>query len=221
MKVDTSDFVSLCFDVIQMVESFDDTVLGTTEGASINSLDELTEATVNQFGDEFVFGINCSRDGIVYSIIGSPSYEYFEVSLVHTLTQDIIQNTALTEAESQQLSEQEQSKRIANASITESEISKVLQKQRNATKDVIESRVYGDLSSQTRCSFNVTETEHGDILGIEALKKVFVIDDDFTRSKLDKTIVAVTNVGKNAIFLLSDLYDLDSISPQLIEEIRE
>lgn len=221
MKVDEQEFVSLCYDVMEMIESFDDTVLGPSEEASFNSLDEFDEDLVRQYGDSFVFGIECGRKGLVYSIIGSPTYDYFEVSFVHTLTQQIIKQVAMTEEEQEQLSDEQQENRIDNTSISSKEIGQLLSQHRVKPIDEIDSKVYNELGSQTGCSFRVTKTDTGDIVAIESLQKIFVEDDDFSRSNFEQAIVAVTNVGKSSIFLLSQMYNIEAITPQSISKARE
>lgn len=221
MNVDEQEFVSLCSDVMEMVESFDDKILGPSEEASFNSLDEFSVDLVRQHGESFVFGIECGRKGLVYSIIGSPTYDYFEVSFVHTLTQQLIKQVAMTDEEQEQLSETQQENRIDNTSISSKEIGQLLSQNRMKPLDKIDSKVYNELGSQTGCSFRITKTDTGDIVAIESLQKIFVEDDDFTRSDFEQAIVAVTNVGKSSIFLLSQMYDIGAITPKSISKARE
>lgn len=220
MNVDDSEFVSLCYTVIDMVESLDDTIIGPSQDASFNSISTFDEDSIQSTGSSFVFGINCGRNGVVYTIIGSPQHDYFEIIFSHDLMQSVITQTALTETEQSELSQDEQAEKIETADITQEEVAEVLASNRKASLDIIESRVYSELGSQTGCSFNITRTEKDDIIGIESIQKVFVNDDDFTRSDLENAIVSVTNVGKSSIFLLSELYDIDSVSPTSLSDLR-
>lgn len=214
MDSEVSEFVNTCHELLEMIETFGDDILGADEQADFNSLDEFDEALVSEIGDEFVFAVQCSRDGITYNILGSPSYEFFEITSSHSLYSAIRKQLQFTEAEQEELSEDEQYEQLSSVDIDVDELEAALASSRTAPLEVVQRRVYTELNSQTDCTVEMAETSRGDIIDIEARKKLFVNDDEVSRSDIDSAIVAVRNVTLQMTFLLSEFYNIDGLSPE-------
>lgn len=212
-----SEFVSTCYDLLDMIEMFGDEVLGVDEQADFTSLDEFDASLISEIGDDFVFAVQCSRDGITYKLLGSPNYEFFEITSSHSLYQAVRTQLEFTEEEQDELSQEEQQDRLSESEVDVEELEAALEASRTAPVEVIQRRVYTELNSQTDCTVEMAETSRGDIIDIEARKKLFIQDDSITRADIDSAIVSIRNVTLQMTFLLSEFYNIHSVSPAFDE----
>lgn len=212
MKIEPERFVSLCNDVVEMVNSLGDVVLGVTDGASIESIDELSVSAVEEYGEEFVFGIDAKRNEIFYTVIASPNYEYFEVYFTHNVQETLFLESVFEEDDFDSLSEEEKERRveqnIETADVDVEGLHDTLSEYRQKPVDEINSEIHQTLANQSECTFEMTQTQLGDVAIVEVTRKLFVQDNSFSLSDVESAVVSVVNLGRQTKQLYRDLYDM-------------
>lgn len=158
------------------------------------------------------------NSNILYYVRTFPQEGVFEFTYKYDMIQDVTLQLNTDSGDISGMSNNKKREVLDNSSIEMNTINKILEEKRSESLDSVYRKLeYHMTTNHNACKYMVSETDTKEVSTMSSYSCMY-FSDSYSLRELDSIIQQVVSAGRSFRHLLSKLYGLGNIRPELLEE---
>jgi len=158
------------------------------------------------------------NSNVHYYVYTFPQEGVFEVTYKYNMIQDVTLQLNMDSGDISEMSNSEKRNVLENSSIQMDTINKILKEKRSESLDSVYRKLeYHMTTHHNACKYMVSKTDTNEVSTMNSYSCMY-FNDSYSLRELDSIIQQVVSAGRSFRHLLSKVYGLDTIRPELLED---